>query len=431
MQIGKKIKNKNMKKNISGTIPQIINHMTDDDLYKFTMACAVIDNFPRAIVQYTFIDRDNTVYPEGFADEVNRQIKLLENLVITDAEISFMQKKCYYIPNWFYTYMRGFRYNANWAVASQDVDGHLHIQFNGTWAETILLEVKVLAIVSELYYIFTGASQRFDYNQYYKMSYAKAEKYLMNGCVISEFGTRRRSSADTQAIAVGAFVNCAKNNISKITGSFVGTSNVYLAMKYDITPIGTMAHEFVCGIAGMYGGPTMANDMAMRKWQHTYDGDLGVYLYDSYGFDIFALNCSKSFANSFVGLRIDSGDNIEQLNKICNFYKSKNIDSRTKQIVFSNGLNADNAIELQRIASVVCKPSFGIGTSITNAWKDCDVAYNDIKPMNIVIKLTAIKITESWPYLNDTCKLSEDIGKHTGKEDVVQRFMDVLPQFKK
>ena len=421
-----------MKKNISENISQIINHMTDDDLYKFTMACAVIDNFPRAIVEYTFIDRDNTVYPEGFADAVNRQIKLLENLVMTDEEIAFMKKKCYYIPNWFYTYMKGFRYDAKWAVATQDDDGHLHIKFNGTWANTILLEVKVLAIVSELYYIFTGASQLFDYNHYYNMSYKKAEKYLTNGCVISEFGTRRRSSFKTQDTAVWAFVYYSKTHNSTITGSFVGTSNVYLAMKYDLTPIGTMAHEFVCGIAGMYGGPTMANDMAMRKWQHTYDGDLGVYLYDSYGFDIFALNCSKSFANSFVGLRIDSGDNIEQLNKICDFYKSKNIDSRTKQVIFSNGLNVDNAIAINKIAKDVCKPSFGIGTSITNAWRnDCGETYNDIKPMNIVIKLTAIKITESWPYLNDTCKLSEDFGKHTGKDEVVQRFMAILPEFQK
>lgn len=418
-----------MKKNISEPIPQIINYMTDDDLYKFTMACAVIDNFPRAIVQYTFIDRDNTVYPEGFADEVNRQIKLLENLVMTDEEITFMKKKCYYIPNWFYTYMKGFRYNSKWAVASQDDEGHLRIKFNGTWANTILLEVKVLAIVSELYYIFTGDANSFDYDEYFTMSYKKAEQYLLNGCIISEFGTRRRSSFKAQDTAVRAFDLYSKLHSLCITGSFAGTSNVYLAMKYDLTPIGTMAHEFVCGIAGMYGGPTMANDMAMRKWQHTYDGDLGVYLYDSYGFDIFALNCSKSFANSFVGLRIDSGDNIEQLNKICDFYKSKNIDPRTKQVIFSNGLNVDNAIEINNIAKDLCKPSFGIGTSITNAWKDCGEKYNNVKPMNIVIKLTAIKITESWPYLNDTCKLSEDLSKHTGKDEVVQRFMSVLPEF--
>lgn len=406
-------------------IPQIINHMTDDDLYKFTMACAVIDNFPRAVVKYTFVDRDNVVYPIGFADEVNKQIKLLENLVITDEEISFMRSKCYYLPDWFYTYLKGFRYNAEWVVATQDENGHLHIEFNGTWANTILLEVKVLAIVSELYYIFTNKSSAFKYNDYYNMSYKKAEKYLSNGCFISEFGTRRRSSFAAQYTAVKAFNNC--QNDTKYDGSFVGTSNVYLAMKYNLTPIGTMAHEFVCGIAGMYG-VTMANDIAMRKWQHTFGGDLGVYLYDSFGFDIFALNCSKEFANAFVGLRIDSGDNIEQLQKICNFYKSKNIDSKSKQIIFSNGLNVDNAIELNNIAKKICKPSFGIGTSITNAWKDCGI--ENIKPLNIVIKLTSIKITESWPYLNDTCKLSEDLGKHTGKKEVVQRFMDVLPEFK-
>ena len=170
----------------------------------------------------------------------------------------------------------------------------------------------------------------------------------------------------------------------------------------------------------------MANYKAMVCWQHTYNGDLGVYLYDSYGFDIFSLNFSKQFANAFVGLRIDSGDNYEQLKKICNKYKELGIDPKTKQVIFSNALDVDRAIQINNVAKNVCKPSFGIGTSITNAWNDCGI---DIEPTNIVIKLTAIKITESWPYYNRTCKLSEDLGKHTGDNDVVQHFMYTLPEY--
>ena len=132
---------------------QIINHFTDDDLYKLTMCCAVIDNFPRAQVKYSFTDRNNTVYPDGFAERFMEQIVMLENVVITEEEINFMKRKCSYIPTWFYTYLKGYRFNRNWVKASQDEQGHLHIEFEGSWSDTILLEVKVLAIISELYYI--------------------------------------------------------------------------------------------------------------------------------------------------------------------------------------------------------------------------------------------------------------------------------------
>jgi nicotinate phosphoribosyltransferase len=138
---------------------QIIKHFTDDDLYKFSMCCAVIDNYPRAQVKYAFVDRNNTVYPEGFAELVKEQIKMLENVVITDEEIAFMRRKCYYMPEWFFTYLRGFRYDSRWTHVSQDAEGHLHIEFEGAWSDTILLEVKVLAIVSELYYMVTGSEQ--------------------------------------------------------------------------------------------------------------------------------------------------------------------------------------------------------------------------------------------------------------------------------
>ena len=201
-------------------------------------------------------------------------------------------------------------------------------------------------------------------------------------------------------------------------GRFVGTSNVYLAMKHDLVPVGTMAHEFICAIGGMYG-PQMANHMAMEAWRNTFRGALGTYLYDSFGWNIFSLNFSEDFANLFKGLRIDSGDNREQLQLIVNKYKSLNIDPRSKQVIFSNALDTDRAIEIQQYAKELCIPSFGIGTHFTNDFEGVDY-------LNIVIKLVAVKITESWPFYNDTCKISEDHGKHTGKPEVVKRFMEML-----
>lgn len=395
---------------------QIIKHFTDDDLYKFTMCCAVIDNFPRAQVKYSFTDRDHTIYPKGFVEELNQQIIALESVVITDEEIDFMKQKCSYIPGWFYNYLKGYRFKREWVKAWQDNKGHLQVEFEGSWADTILLEVKVLAIISELYYQMNGQSIEFNYEEYYQKSYQKAEQLLQAGCIYSDFGTRRRASFKAQDTVVRAMKACT---LSKPwAGKFVGTSNIYLAMKYDLLPVGTMAHEFVCAIGGMYG-PQMANNIAMNSWRNTFRGALGTYLYDSFGWEIFNLNFSEDFANLFKGLRVDSGDNREQLMKIANKYQSLGIDPKTKQVVFSNALNTDSAIEIQQYANEYCKPSFGIGTHFTND-------FEAVKPMNIVIKLVAVKITESWTFYNDTCKISEDKGKHTGKPEVIQRFMQAL-----
>lgn len=395
---------------------QIINHFTDDDLYKFTMCCAVIDNYPRTQVRYRFIDRNNTVYPAGFADELRRQVKMLESLMITDEEVAFMRRKCYYIPDWFYTYLKGYRYDSRWVHVDQDEEGHLSIDFEGNWSDTILLEVKVLAIISELYYIMTGQSCSLDYEAYYRKTYAKGERLLHAGCSFSDMGTRRRASFEAQDTVVKAMSDC--DRASDHPGRFVGTSNVYFAMKYDVMPIGTMAHEMISAIAGMYG-PQMANHLAMKVWSNTYRGALGTFLYDTYGWRIFSLNFSEDYANMFKGLRVDSGDNHEQLDLICEKYRSLNIEPRTKQVIFSNGLNTDEAIELQEYAKDKCIPSFGIGTHFTND-------FPGIRPMNIVIKLLAVKITESWPFFCDTCKLSEDHGKYSGDIETVKRFREAL-----
>lgn len=395
---------------------QIIRHFTDDDLYKFTMCCAVIENYPRTQVKYKFTDRNNTVYPPGFAEELRQQIILLENVVITEEEIAFMRRKCRYIPAWFYRFLKGFRYNRAWVTVSQDHEGHLSVEFEGNWSDTIMLEVKVLAIISELYYMMTGQDECLDYDAYYERSYEKARRMIDAGCVFSDFGTRRRASFKAQETAISAMKAC--NDTLAGPGRFIGTSNVYFAMKYDLTPIGTMAHELICAIAGMYG-PQMANYIAMKTWSRTYRGALGTFLYDTYGWRIFSLNFSEDYANMFKGLRVDSGDNYEELDRIVDKYRSLKIDPTTKQIVFSNGLDVDEAIKIQQYATGKCIPSFGIGTHFTND-------FPGVAPMNIVIKLWAVKITESWPFYCETCKLSEEEGKYTGNKATVERFMEAI-----
>ena len=126
-------------------------------------------------------------------------------------------------------------------------------------------------------------------------------------------------------------------------------------------------------------------------------------------------------------MRVDSGDNFEQLSNIIQMYKEFNINHKGKQVIFSNALDTDRTIQIHNYAKNVCLPSFGIGTHFTNDWSGIA---DGIDPMNIVIKLVAIKECEEWPFYNDTCKLSEDEGKQTGKHEVVMRFMSQLPQYK-
>lgn len=394
----------------------IIQHFTDDDLYKFTMACAVIDNFPRTQVRYAFTDRDNRCYPAGFAKALEHQLEMLEDVTITDREIEFMRLKCTYIPDWFYSFLRGYRYNRHQVKVVQDASGHLNVTIEGPWAETIFFEVKLLAIISELYFRMTGEADQINYDQFAVQTAGRGRRLIDAGCTFSDFGTRRRASFRAQEIAVGEL---NRSNLSANgTGRFIGTSNVYLAMKHDVMPVGTMAHEFVCAIAGMFG-PLMANHLAMEAWSRTFRGALGTFLYDTYGWKIFALNFSEDFANMFKGLRVDSGDNLEQLDFIIKNYRRLNIDPSTKQVIFSNALSVDKAIEIQKHAQGKCLPSFGIGTHFTNN-------FPGIKPLNIVIKLLDVKITESWPFFSSTCKLSEDHGKYTGDPDTVKRFMEIL-----
>lgn len=395
---------------------QIITHFTDDDLYKFTMCCAVIDNYPRAQVRYIFKDRGNTVYPPEFGRELREQIDSLASLKITDEEIEFMKSACPYIPYWFYCYLKGFRYDPEPVRIHLDERGHLELEYEGSWATTILLEVKILAIVSELYYEMTGKARNPDFSQFSERTFNKGKRLLEAGCIFSDFGTRRRASFRAQECAIEALTRARKQIHGP--GAFIGTSNVYLAMKHNLVPIGTMAHELICAIGGMYG-PQMANHLAMKAWENTFRGSLGVFLYDTYGWRIFSLNFSEDYANMFKGLRIDSGDNRHELELILHKYKSLGIDSRNRQVVFSNALTTDAAIAIQGFAKDVCLPSYGIGTHFTND-------FPQMEPLNIVIKLVAAKITESWPFYNDTCKLSEDVSKSTGKPEVIRRFREAL-----
>ena len=398
---------------------QIITHFTDNDLYTFTCMYYILQKYPRAEVEYTFFDRNKTKYPKGFGELLQEQMNNMSNVIITDEEIEFMKKKCYFLPTWFIdTFLKGYRFNPNELTIKQDEEGYLDITVKGKWWSTIMWEMPILSTVSELSHILNGEMETYNQPNEFTKAFEKAEKALTNGLYIADMGTRRRFSFDNQDTVIKAFVTAQRGGIkTHFNGKFTGTSNVYFAMKYDLTPIGTISHQCVSfeeNVSGVFE----CNYNVMKKWSDVYEGDLGSYLYDCFGDKVFFNNLSKKMAMLFSGVRVDSGIEEEQVEKLINKYNQLGIDSTTKQVVFSNGLNIDRAIEIHKYVSKRMKDSYGIGTYLT-----CDVT--NCKPMNIVVKLTKSRITENREW-HDCVKLSCDKGKTLGNKEKCNYLLKII-----
>ena len=395
---------------------QIINHFTDNDLYTFTCMYYIIQTYPRAEVEYTFFDRNGTVYPQGFDKLLQEQVNYMKNVVIQEDEIEFMLKKCYYLPKWFIdVFLRGFRFNTDEVSINQDLDGHLHVSVKGKWYSAIIWEMPILSCVSELFHILNGDDKKYDLALETQKVRKKTVEIFANGLILGDMGTRRRFSFDHQKMVLTQMKDVYENG--KFSGFFTGTSNVWFAKELNLNPLGTMSHQLISfeeNVTSVFE----VNHSVMEKWASVYNGDLGLYLYDCFGDDVFFNNFSKKNAMLFSGLRVDSGNEEEQIDKIVKKYTDLGINPQTKQVIFSNGLNIKRAIEIQKYASEKVKPSFGVGTFLT-----CDLT--GISPMNIVVKLTKSRITESREW-HDCVKLSCDKGKTLGNPDKCKYLLSVI-----
>lgn len=394
---------------------QIIKSILDTDLYTFSLCYVYLLKFSRTVGKYSFIDRNNTCYPKGFAEKVIQQIKLMENIKISDDEFNFMSNKFKYYANWFFTFLKGYRFDSSEVTVRQDEDGHLFVDIEGYLWRTVFWEQPILAIISELAHDENCDYINYDSKKEYDKSYEKCKRLIDANVNFSEFGTRRRYSFDHQDLVISSFVNCMKDNNNGY--GLVGTSNVYFGMKYNINVVGTMAHQYISLIAALYG-PTEANNIAMNIWEDVYQGELGTFLYDTLTREVFMKNFSLKNASLFDGIRVDSGDNIEALNDFILKYDSLNIAPSTKTIIFSNALTVDSAIYIKNIVANRMKNSMGIGTHFT-----CDI--DNVKPSNMVIKLVAAKITESREWYN-CIKLSDDKGKYTGDKETINIYKKLL-----
>lgn len=381
----------------------IIQSVLDTDLYKFTTSYAYSKLYPRAYGQFRFIDRGKTTYPQGFAEELKKEIQEMSKLALTKDEASFLYRELPYLPPTYIDFVRGFRFDPEEVKVEQDDEGHLSIIAEGLLYRVTLWETPILALVSELYYKMLGAQPDMEYTE--RTIISKARKLAEHGITFSMFGMRRRFSAAIEDRVTELLKEHA-------AGYLFGTSNVYYAYKHGLRVSGTHPHEWIQFHGAMFGYK-MANYMAMEDWINVYDGDLGTVLTDTYTTDVFMRNFSKKHAMLFTSLRHDSGDPLQFTEKVIARYRELRVDPTIKYIIFSDGLDPERAIEIANYCKGRIGASFGIGTNFSN-----DVG-NGVRPMNIVMKLWKCKMTEKERW-NPCVKLSDVDGKHTGEPEEIE-----------
>ncbi|MGK6351293.1 nicotinate phosphoribosyltransferase [Parapedobacter sp. DT-150] len=384
----------------------MINSILDNDFYKFTMQHAVVKQFPKAKAKYQFINRGGHGFPKGFAEELRNAIDDLAKLQLTRQEKYYFADTCPYIDPTYFDFLQGYRYDPE-EVHIQQHGEDLHVAIQGYWYRTILWEVPIMSLICELYYQLAGQQRQPD-EQVVATARQKIEQYRQLGITIAEFGTRRRHSYAVHRLVVQALRQYGE-------GTFIGTSNVHMAMRYQTKPIGTHAHEWFMFHAAKYGFK-MANLLGLEHWSDVYRGDLGIALSDTYTTDVFFTQFDKKLTKLFDGVRHDSGDPLVFADNTIRHYQQKGIDPLSKTIIFSDGLNYEKVARIAEYCRGRIGMSFGIGTNFTN-----DVG---LLPMNIVIKMIeAFPEEAQW---TPVIKLSDEPGKHTGDEATIALAKQIL-----
>lgn len=372
----------------------IVTSLLSTDLYKFTMNQVMFHKHTNLNGVYLFKcrNKDVTFTPE-MIDEINAQIDHLCTLTFTDEELEYLAG-LRFIKYDYVEFLRLWRPLRKYVRCFSEA-GDLYIEVSGPLFSAMQFEIYLLEIVNEVYF-------RMNYNYIQLIASAnekldkKLEKFADGTYTFNfaEFGCRRRLSGEWEDYVLGKLLE---------TGHCVGTSNVYLAMKYGCTPIGTYAHEYIQMFQGVPGIQlAYTNKVAMEEWFDEYQGDLGTALTDTLGTDLFLMDFNELQALCYTGVRHDSGDPIEWGEKIIAHYEELGIDPKTKTLLFSDGLDFDKAQEIYNYFKDRIKVSFGIGTYLSND--------TDVPALNIVIKLQ---------YVNGhpVAKISDNPGKAMCQDD--------------
>ena len=379
-------------------LPRIINSLLETDLYKFSMGQAIYHQFSDYKTTWSFKCRNkDVVFTPEMVEEIKEQMKAYCELRFTEDELEYLNG-IKWLKGSYVDFLRLWspRYE-DFTITTEGEKG-LSIEAKGTWLNTSMYEIPTLAIVNEVYFRmahnYDELIQQFERKLDEKVGWIKSGKYYLS--TFSEFGLRRRLSAEAQEMAVQklSHINDTKHSAS----TFIGTSNVYLAKKYGVTPVGTMAHEWIMcvGQGNHKHNPSYSNWFAMDAWVKEYGVLNGTVLTDTITTDCFLKDFGLTYATLFSGARHDSGDPIEWGEKMLAHYEKLGIDAKNKTLLFSDSLNFEKADKLFRHFSSRCKVAFGIGTYISND--------TDVSPLNIVMKVTKCNGM-------DVAKVSDTPGK--------------------
>jgi len=371
----------------------IITSLLDTDLYKFTMMQAVLHQFPGARVEYKFKCRNADLDPvtgqarrplAAYVNEIRAEIRTLCSLHFQDAELAFL-RTLRFIKSDFIDFLGLFKLNEKYITVSALPSGEIDITIRGPWLHTILFEIPVLAIVNEVY--FRNTQKLPDLLEGRQRLDAKINQLRSDGLSdikIADYGTRRRFSVAWHEEVLRALVARlgtaqSPNHAAGVAGQMAGTSNVLFAMKLGLTPLGTMAHEFLQACQAL--GPRLRDSQifGFESWAKEYRGDLGIALSDVYGMSAFLRDFDLYFCKLFDGARHDSGDPFAWGERMIAHYQQHRVDPRTKTLIFSDSLTVPRIIELYQQFKGRCQLAFGIGTNLTN-----DLGY---EPLQIVIKM--------------------------------------------
>ena len=391
-------------------LPQIIHSLLETDMYKFSMGQAIFHQFPSYMTTWTFRCRNKDVkFTPEMVEEIKEQIKAYCCLKFTENELKYLDS-IKWIKGSYVNFLRIWNPRFEDFNITTDADCGLAIETKGTWLNTSMYEIPTLAIVNEVYFrmaynydeLFEDFKERCDQ----KFEDVKRGKYYLG--VFSEFGLRRRLSEEAQAYAVEKFSHL--NDTMHSASKFVGTSNVYLAKKFNITPVGTMAHEWIMSVGqgDHKHNPAYSNYYALSAWVKEYGVLNGIALTDTITTDCFLRDFDLEKATLFSGVRHDSGDPIEWGEKMIKHYEKIGIDPKTKTLLFSDSLNFEKADKIGRHFRNRCNVAFGIGTYIANDTK--------VPALNIVMKTT---------FCNgqDVAKLSDVEGKGMCKNDEYVNYL--------
>ncbi|APU75572.1 nicotinate phosphoribosyltransferase [Vibrio parahaemolyticus] len=368
---------------------RIIQSALDFDVYKVNMMSAVAALYPDAMVSYKFIVRSEEDLSE-LLPEVKAEVLKLQDVRFTEDEIAYMKRVAPYLKPEFVEALRHFRFNPQSDVSfhnktMSDGSSQLRITINGLWKETILYETIIMSIVSEV-----RSRQRWSdipFEQFQtvledKVRYLKAELERRNitNFKFADMSTRRRFSFQVQRTML--------EYLSKeLPQCLTGTSNYHLARELDLTPIGTVAHEWFMGHQALVNVRD-SQKIALQRWQKMFNGALGIALTDTIGIDAFLKDFDEELSNAYVGVRHDSGCPFTWGEKMIAHYESLGIDPMTKTLVFTDGLNFEQALDICEHFQGRVQVSFGIGTSLAN---DMGNYVNDqgeaYQPLSIVIKM--------------------------------------------